>query len=111
MKLITKAIEQAFQKQGYTGNKSMKDIKIVVKLFNPMGAGTWYLYEHVEEDIYMCFANLGDPMCAEMGTVSLTELEELKLPFGLGIERDMHFDPLSMTLEEVYNKVKAGGHV
>ncbi len=111
MKLITKAIENAFAKQGDTSQKSMADIKIVMKLFNPMGAGTWYLYEHVEDDIYMCFANLGDPMCAERGTVSMTEIESVRLPFGMSIERDMHFDPLSITLKEVYDKVKAGGHV
>ena len=111
MKIITKAIEAAFAKQGDTSQKSMKDIKIVMKLFNPMGAGTWYIYEHLEEDIYMCFANLGDPEMAEMGTVSMTEITSLRMPFGLGIERDMHFEPLSRTLQDVYDTVKSGGHV
>lgn len=111
MKIITKAIEKAFDKQGSTSQKSMSEIKIVMKLFNPMGAGTWYLYEKLDDDIYMCFANLGDPELAECGTVSMQELTSLRLPFGLSIERDMHFDPLSITLKEVHDKVKAGGHV
>lgn len=111
MKLITKAVENAFKKQGYCGDKSMNDIKIVCKLFNPAGAGTWYLYEHIEDDIYMAFVTLGDPMDAEIGTVSLDELKSLRLPFGLSIERDMSFDPLSRTLKDVYDKVKSGGHV
>jgi hypothetical protein len=111
MKIITKAIEAAFAKQGKTSQKSMSEIKIVMKLFNPIGAGTWYIYEHIEDDIYMCFANLGDPMMAEMGTVSLDELMSLRLPMGLHIERDMHFDPLSRTLKDVYDKIKSGGHV
>lgn len=111
MKLITKAIEKAFQKQGYCGDKQMSEIKIVCKLFNPVGADTWYLYEHVENDIYMAFVTLGDPDCAEIGTISLNELESLRLPFGLKIERDRYFDPLSRTLKEVYDKVKSGGHV
>jgi hypothetical protein len=111
MKLITKKIEQAFEKQGYCGNKSMKDIKIVLKLFGG-GAFTWYLYEKVDDDIYMAFVNLGDPEMAEIGTVSMSELEGIKFPpFELGIERDMYFEPLSMSLEDVYNKVKSGGHV
>lgn len=59
----------------------------------------------------MCFANLGDPEMAECGTVSMSELLEFKGMFGLGIERDKFFKPLSITLEEVINKVKAGGHV
>jgi hypothetical protein len=111
MKIITKAIEQAFQKQGDTSQKSAKDIKIVLKLFNPCGASTWYIYEKQNEDIYWCFANLGDPEMAECGTVSMQELMSLRLPFGLTIERDMHFEPLSMTLQDVMDKVKSGGHV
>ena len=111
MKIITKAIEKAFQKQGNTSNKSMSEIKIVMKLFNPVGAGTWYLYEHLEDDIYMCFANLGDPEMAECGTVSLNELMSIKLRWGLSIERDMHFEPLSRTLKDVYDTIKSGGHV
>ena len=111
MKIITKPIEKAFAKQGHTGNMSAKDIKIVMKLFNPAGAGTWYLYEKEDDDIYWCFANLGDPMCAECGTVSMKELMSLRLPFGLKIERDMHFEPLSISLQDVIDKIKNGGHV
>jgi len=111
MKIITKPIEKAFAKQGHTGNMSAKDIKIVMKLFNPAGAGTWYLYEKEDDDIYWCFANLGDPMCAECGTVSMQELMSLRLPFGLKIERDMHFEPLSISLQDVIDKIKNGGHV
>lgn len=111
MKIITKEIEKAFAKQGYTGNKKSEDIKIVMKLFNPCGAGTWYLYEKEDEDIYWCFANLGDPMCAECGTVSMSELMSVRLPFGLKIERDMHFKPLSKSLKDVMDIVKSGGHV
>ena len=111
MKLITKAIEKAFEKQGDTSQKEMSEIKIVMKLFGG-GAFTWYLYEKLDDDIYMAFVNLGDPMMAEIGTVSMSELEAVKFPpFGLGIERDMHFEPLSRTLKDVYDTVKSGGHV
>ena len=112
MKLITKAIEAAFAKQGDTSQKTMEEIKIVMKLFNPWGAGTWYIYEHLEDDIYMAFVNLGDPEMSECGTISMTEIQEYKHPvFRLGIERDMHFEPLSITLKSVYETIKAGGHV
>lgn len=111
MKIITKEIEAAFAKQGYTGNKSAKDIKIVMKLFNPTGAGTWYLYEKEDEDIYMAFVNLGDRDCAECGRVSMSELLAFRGRFGLKIERDMHFKPLSISLQEVIDKIKSGGHV
>ena len=111
MKILTKEIETAFKKQGYTGDKETKDIKIILKLFNPTGVGTWYLYEKEDEDIYWAFANLGDSEMAECGTVSISELMSLRLPFGLKIERDMYFKPFSMSLEEVINKVKSGQHV
>ena len=111
MKIITKEIEEAFEKQGYTGDKSADEIKVVMKLFNPCGAGTWYIYGKIDDDIYMCFANLGDPTFAECGSVSLSELMSLRLPFGLKIERDMYFKPLSMTLKEVMDKVESGVHV
>jgi len=31
--------------------------------------------------------------CIEYGTISLSELQGLRLRFGLGIERDLHFTP------------------
>ena len=111
MKIFTKPIEAAFAKQGKTSQKSMADIKIVMKLFNPMGAGTWYIYEKLNEDHYMAFVNLGDPDMAEIGTVSMDELLSFRGWLGLGLERDMHFDPLSVTLLSVYETIKAGGHV
>jgi hypothetical protein len=111
MKILTQEILNAFAKQGNTSEKSAKDIKIVLKLFNPTGAGTWYIYEKEDDDIYWCFANLGDPECAECGTVSMSELMAFRGRFGLGIERDMHFKPLSISLAEVINIIKSGGHV
>jgi hypothetical protein len=110
MKIVTKEMEKAFAKQGYTGDKSAKDIKIVMKLFNPAGAGTWYLYEKEDDDTYWCFANLGDPMFAECGRVSLSELLNVRLPFGLRIERDLYFPPLCITLQDVMDRVRNGVH-
>lgn len=111
MKIITKEIEKAFAKQGCTADKSARDIMIVMKLFNPCGAGTWYVYEKQSEDIYWCFANLGDPKCAECGLMSLSKLMSTKLRFGLKIERDMHFKPLSISLQDVMDMVENGEHV
>jgi hypothetical protein len=111
MKILTSQILKAFAKQGYTGNKDPKDIKIVMKLFNPCGGQTWYLYEKEDDDIYWGFVNLGDSDMAECGTVSMSELMSLKLPFGLKIERDLSFDPLSISLQEVIDIIKSGGHI
>lgn len=111
MKILTQEIENAFKKQGKTGRKSAKDIFIVLKLFNPAGGQTWYLYEKEDDDIYWAFVNLGDYEMSECGTVSMSELMSLRLPFGLHVERDKFFKPLSMSLEKVMNIVQSGGHV
>jgi len=111
MMLLTKEIERAFEKQGYVGDKKPNEIKVICKLFNPVGAGTWYLYERENEDIFWCFANLGDSDMAECGTVSLSELKGLRLPLGLSIERDRSFDIGEYTLQEVIDRIKIGGHI
>jgi hypothetical protein len=109
MKILTKEIINAFKKQGYTGDKEAKDIKVILKIFNPTGGQTWYLYEKEDEDIYWAFVNLGDINDAECGTVSMSELLAFRGMFRLPLERDKFFKPLS--LEEVINRVKSGQHV
>ena|ERR1035437_3874739 len=108
MKILTKEVEEAFAKQGPTGEKSAKDIMIVVKLFNPSGAGTWYLYEKEDEEFYWGYVNLGDTSCAECGIVCMSELMAFRGLFDLGIERDKFFKPLSVSLEEVIKRDNEG---
>jgi len=112
MKLITKELEMKFAKQGDTSMKDAKDIKIIAKYFNPFGQGTWYCFEYDPEDkIFVAFVNLIGPEFAEIGNVSLNELQELVIPpLGLGIERDLYFG-YDHTLEEIMDKVKQGVHV
>jgi hypothetical protein len=63
----------------------------VVKLFNPAGAGTWLATELDEDgDTLFGLADLGFG-CPELGSFSLAELQSLRLPFGLIIERDLWF--------------------
>lgn len=75
----------------------------VVKLFNPCGAATWLITEMMpdEPDILFGLCDLGFG-CPELGYVSLAELESVKGPLGLGIERDINFAarfPLSVYAE------------
>ena len=112
MKILTKEILNKFKKQGYTGDKQAKDIKIILKLFGGPRS-SWYLYEYDENTrIFYGYCNpMGDSYMAECGPVSLDELLSIKFPpFGLPIERDMYFG-FDHTLEEVMNKVKSGQHV
>jgi hypothetical protein len=71
----------------------------VVKLFNPLGAATWLATElDSDGDTLFGLADLGFG-CPELGSFSLSEIAALRLPFGLGIERDLAFTtelPLSV---------------
>jgi hypothetical protein len=63
----------------------------VVKFFDPLGAATWLATELAEDgDTLFGLADLGFG-CPELGAFSLTELASVRLPFGLGIERDLGF--------------------
>lgn len=94
MKLITKEIKEKMAKYPYRSQdgKAPEDIDVIVKYFNPMGAGTWIAtevsYELDDNIIFYGVAELGSGY--EWGEFSLKELENLKLPFGLSIERDLY---------------------
>jgi hypothetical protein len=72
----------------------------VVKFFNPFGAGVWLATQLDEDgDIMFGLADIGHP---ELGSLSLEELSSLRLPFGMGIERDILFTgdfPISIWAE------------
>lgn len=71
----------------------------VLKLFNPVGAATWLATELADDDDTLFgLADLGFG-CPELGYFSLSEIASVRLPFGLGIERDIGFEtphPLSV---------------
>lgn len=63
----------------------------VVKFFNPVGAATWLATElDADGDTLFGLADLGFG-CPELGYFSLREIAAVRLPFGLGIERDIGF--------------------
>lgn len=95
MKLMTKVLEKKMPKL-YETEKNEEKIAIV-KFFNPCGVGTWYGIEYdPKERIFFGYVDLGNPDFAEYGYFSLEELESIKLPFGLKIERDLYFEPTNM---------------
>lgn len=67
------------------------DFAPVAKFFSPVGAATWLATELGEDgDTLFGLADLGFG-CPELGSFSLSELASVRLPFGLGIERDLGF--------------------
>lgn len=91
MKLLTKEIIKKIPKLYSTENIPLSEKKVVCKFFNPCGVGTWYVIEGQEEEGDFIFFGLVDLHEKEFGYFSLNELQAIKLPFGLRIERDIHF--------------------
>lgn len=61
----------------------------VVKFFNPLGEGVWLATEFdADGETLFGLADLGYP---ELGSFSLEDLTSVRLPFGMGIERDILF--------------------
>lgn len=87
MKLILSEHSQVLKRQWRRGKQVP-----VVKLFNPMGAATWLISEqdpaHPDQLFGLCDMGFG---CPELGYVSLSELQDIQLGWGLGIERDLLF--------------------
>ncbi len=96
MKLLTKAIEtrlkaNSIKSLGVGSADFQRTVKPVVKLFNPSGGATWLISEMDDNGIMfgLCDLGMGSP---ELGYVALQELEEVRGAFGLGIERDIHWE-------------------
>ena len=92
MKLLTKEIIKKFPKIYEMDGKPADKVPVVAKFFVPWGAASWYATEYDGEDTFFGFANLGDDQCAELGYFSLSELESIKGPAGMKIERDIYFE-------------------
>lgn len=95
MKLMTKKLEEVFEKYPLGSQDGLGgQAKVIAKFFNPMGVGTWFITEAEkrENGDYEMFGycHLGDDELAEFGYVMLSELQKIKGPFGMGIERDLY---------------------
>jgi hypothetical protein len=88
MKLLTEKIKKKAKEQYQYGSDIDKQ-DVVAKFFNPMGAGTWYLLNMDKDEDYAW--GIVDLMELEMGSFSMKELQSIKLPLGLTIERDLYF--------------------
>ena len=120
MKLITKAIASALVDADKffidSADGEARD-DVVVKFFTPWANATWFIssgtpldavngepFEGYAEEVtngadfsgvkdwhLFGFCDLGDRRSAELGYVMLSEIESLKGPYGLKVERDSHF--------------------
>ena len=86
MKLLTKQ-QRTKMIKNHEQQDGTKKFDCVVKLFNPLGLGTWYLSElDPQTNIAYGLCSITD---AEYGYVSLDELSNTNVGMGLSIERDI----------------------
>ena len=76
-------------------NESVDDPIAVLKYFTPDSSWTWYLTEYDPDERLAFGLVIGHE--PELGYFSLEELEELRGPLGLPIERDVHFQPTPLS--------------
>ena len=101
---ITKAIADKLQPIGWTDGHHNSQIKVPLKIFDPCGAATWYITEYdpkTGEAFGLC--DLGHENYlgyAELGYVSIPELQAVKGPMGIGLEIDLYWNE-DTTLAEV----------
>lgn len=97
MKLITKEIKSKIPRLYEQDNKGLDAIAFA-KFFLPDSNWTWYATEFDGIDT---FFGIVDGLVKELGYFSLSELESIRGPLGLKVERDMYFVPV--TLEKLMN--------
>jgi hypothetical protein len=78
--------------------EDVSDPTVTVKWFTPDSSWTWYVIEY-EPDEQLCFG-LVDGLDCELGYFSLAEIEQIRGPMGLPVERDLFWSPTP--LSELY---------
>ena len=92
MKLMTQEIRKKLPPLYSQESRGRKAIAHV-KFFTPDSGWTWYATEFDGEDT---FFGLVDGQEKELGYFSLRELESVRGPMGLAIERDLYWEPKSL---------------
>ena len=113
MKLLTKEIVKNLP--ALYSQEKIEDPLVVLKFFVPWNSWTWYVTEGSqvcgECGMYDCndpahtvtprdwmFFGLVEGQETEMGYFSLGELEGIRGPAGLKIERDLHWTPVPLSM-------------
>jgi hypothetical protein len=91
MKLLTKELTNKVPALYSTEHDTQP--KAYIKFFTPWTNWTWYVCEMGQQDGDTLFFGLVDGLEKELGYFTLSELEDIKGPYGLKIERDRYFDP------------------
>lgn len=93
MKLLTAELRKSLPP--LYSQEHVADPMIRVKFFDPCGSATWYGLEFDGNDTFFGYVTgFGSD---ELGYFSLSELEAIRGPLGIGIERDLYFTPVPLS--------------
>lgn len=93
MKLMTEELQQQIPLLYATEDTPLEKKMVYAKFFTPDANWTWYVTEY-DPNERLCFGYvIGHER--EWGYFSLDELESVRGPLGLSIERDIHFEPIT----------------
>ena len=95
MKLLTEGIRKTLPPL-YGQDGKGGDAVAYLRLFTPDSSWTWHITEGSPEGDDFIFFGLVDGHEKELGYVSLSELQSVRGPMGLPIERDLHFRPTKL---------------
>ena len=91
--LVPERLREVLLDRGYSINRTGEDDFVpLVKWFTPDAGATWLIVS-LDPDMPslaygLCDLGVGSP---ELGMVSVTELQGLRGPTGMRVERDLHF--------------------
>ena len=74
--------------------ENTKDPIVYIKFFCPWNDWTWYATEFDGQDMFFGWVFGNFP---EMGYFRLSDLQSVRGPIGLGVERDLHFNPTPLS--------------
>ncbi|MCL5952177.1 MAG: DUF2958 domain-containing protein [Chloroflexi bacterium] len=92
MQLLTQELRAKLPPLGTT--EKVDDPICQVKYFTPDGSWTWFGTEFDGEDTFFGAVSGAE---FEIGYFSLSELESLRGPLGLSVERDLYFKPTPLS--------------
>ena len=102
MKLLTKKIEKQLEKYPlYSQDGKGEEAIAVCKFF--LGGWTWYVLEADKQGEDYEFFGIVEGHYKEYGYFTLSQLKSVRTRFGLGVERDMYFEPTKVKDLKFYN--------
>ncbi|MFQ5472046.1 MAG: DUF2958 domain-containing protein [Dehalococcoidia bacterium] len=108
LELVTKEIAKRLPALYANEALSAEEVKVPLKIFDPCGRHAWYATEYDPEGKLAFGYVVGGfgPDCDELGYFSITEIENVKGPLGIGMERDLCWDPETTLADVIEGKVR-----